>query len=100
MDEEEYSRKYVNLRILKGIRDYLKSENDFPTAVYPIRVPDELLYQVLRLQGSKSVDELIHHIFELGLNLWSEKLYNNVFGSEQSLEEFIELVKKRNRERE
>ena len=99
MDEEEYSRKFVNLRILKGIRDYLKSENDSPTAVYPIRVPNELLYQVLRLQGSKSSDELIHHIFKLGLTLWSENIYKNVFGSEQSLEEFIELVKKRNRER-
>ena len=99
MDEEEYDRKYVNLRIHKSVRDYLKSENDSPTAVYPIRVPDELLYQVLRLQGSKSSDELIHHIFKLGLTLWSEKLYKNVFGSEQSLEEFIELVKKRNRER-
>ena len=99
MDEEEYNRKYVNLRILKSVQDYLRSENDSPAAVYPIRVPDELLYQVLRLQGSKSSDELIHHIFKLGLTLWSDKLYNNVFGSQRSLEEFIELVKKRSRER-
>ncbi len=99
MDEEEYDRKYVYLRMLKSVQDYLRSENDSPAAVYPITVPDELLYQVLRLQGSKSSDELIHHIFKLGLTLWSENIYKNVFGSEQSLEEFIELVKKRNRER-
>ena len=98
MDREEYDRKYINLRILKSIQEYLKSENDSPTAVYPIKVPDDLLYQVVRLQGADSADRLIHHIFEMGLTIWSEKLYSEVFGSEQSLEEFIELVKKRNKE--
>ena len=98
MDEEEYKWKYVNLRVLKSVQDFLKTESTSTTAVYPINVPDDLLYQVLKMQGPEKVDELIHHIFRLGLTLWSEKLYNDVFGSPQSLEEFVELVKKRNRE--
>lgn len=98
MDEEEYTRKYVNLRILKSIQEYLKSENDSSTAVYPIKVPDDLLYQAARLQGAESADKLIHRIFKMGLTVWSGKLYNEVFGSEESLEEFIEIVKKRAKE--
>lgn len=98
MDEEEYRKKYVNLRILKSIQEYLKSGSDSPTAVYPIRVPDDLLYQAARLQGAESADKLIHKIFKMGLTIWSEKLYNEVFGSEESLEEFIEIVKERNEE--
>ncbi len=98
MDEEEYNRKYVHLRILKSIQEYLSSDSDMPTAVYPIKVPDDLLYQVTRLEGAESTDKLIHHIFRLGLTLWSDKLYNDEFGSQQNLEEFIQLVKKRNQE--
>jgi len=100
MDEEEYTNKYLNLRILKSIQEYLKSDDSDHNAVYPIRVPDELLYQTLKLKGPKSTDSLIHHIFQLGLNIWSEKVYNKVFGSQQSLEEFIEIVKKQNKEKE
>ena len=98
MDEKEYNRKYINLRILKSIQEYLKSNVNAPTAVYPIKVPDDLLYQVIKSQGVENADRLIRHIFDLGLTIWSEKLYNDEFGSEQSLEEFIRLVKKRNRE--
>ena len=98
MDEEEYNRKYVNLRILKSIQEYLKAETDSAAAVYPIRVPDDLLYQVLKLQGSENADQLIHHIFKLGLTIWSEKLYGEIFGTQESLEEFIALVKERNQE--
>jgi len=98
MDEEEYNRKYVNLRILKSVQEYLKSDVDSQTAVYPIKVPDDLLYQVIKSQGVENADRLIHHIFDLGLTVWSDKLYNDEFGSEQSLEEFIQLVKKRNRD--
>jgi hypothetical protein len=100
MDEEEYTSKYSNLRILKSIQDYLKSDDNNHTAVYPIRVPDDLLYQTLKLKGAKSADSIIHHIFRLGLGVWSEKLYNTIFGSRQSLEKFIELVKQRNKEDE
>jgi hypothetical protein len=52
----------------------------------------------LKLKGAKSADSIIHHIFKLGLSIWSEKLYNTVFGSHESLEEFIELVRKQNKE--
>ncbi|MCK4792966.1 MAG: hypothetical protein KAV87_55060 [Desulfobacteraceae bacterium] len=101
MDEAEYKGKYINLRILKSIQEYLKKDGAAsPTAVYPIRVPDELLFQVLQLEGAENADSLIHDIFELGLTFWSEQLYDDVFGSEQNLEEFIEMVKKRNRERQ
>ena len=98
MDEQEYNKKYARLRILKSIQEYLKSEGTTPTAVYPINVPDDLLYQVLKLEGADSADKLIHKIFKMGLTLWSEKFYNDSFGSRENLEEFIELVKKRSRE--
>jgi len=98
MDKEEFERKYVNLKILKSIQDYLKPDKETSTAVYPIRVPDELLYQILKLQGAENADKLIHHIFELGLSMWSERRYSEVFGSEKELEGFIELLKKKNKE--
>jgi hypothetical protein len=98
VDEEEYKRKYVNLNVLKSVQDYLKADTTTPNAVYPISVPEDLLYQALKLQGAENADELVHYIFKLGLTLWSEKLFNDEFGSEQSLENFIELVRKRNSE--
>jgi hypothetical protein len=98
MDEEEYNTKYANLRILKSIQEYLKSESDSTTSVYPINVPDDLLLQTLKFEGAKSTDNLIHHIFKLGLTIWSEKLYVEAFGSPNALKSFIEMVKKRSRE--
>lgn len=100
MDEEEYTNKYINLRVLKSIQEYLKADDNNHTAVYPIRVPDDLLYQTLKSKGAKNADSIIHHIFKLGLTIWSEKLYDTVFGSQQSLQEFIELVKKRTKKEE
>ena len=97
MDEEEYNNKYTNLRILKSIQDYLKSDEPAASTVYPINVPDELLYQILKLKGAQSADKMIHHIFRMGLTLWSEHLYSESFGSEQDLENFIEIVKERNK---
>jgi hypothetical protein len=97
MDEEEYNNKYMHLRILKSVQEYLKADENEHTAVYPIRVPDDLLYQTLKSKGAKNADTLIHYIFRLGLSIWSEKQYNDVFGSQQSLEDFIELVKKQNK---
>ena len=96
MDEEEYKNKYVNLRILKSAQDYLKSEDDSTTSVYPIKVPDDLLIQVLKLQGAKGADDLIHHIFKMGLTLWSERLFQDAFGSPAALSSFIDVVKRRN----
>ena len=98
MNEEEFERKVVHLRILKDIQEFLKPDGESSTAVYPINVPNELLYQTVKLQGAENTDRLIHHIFELGLSVWSEKQYSEVFGSEEALEEFIQLVKDRNKE--
>ena len=98
VNEEEYNSKYLALRILKSIQEYLKTESTSETAVYPIKVPDDLLYQVLKLQGPEEADKLIDHIFKLGLDLWSDKIFSDKFGSPQKLEEFIELVKERARE--
>lgn len=95
MDESEYNRKYAHLRILKDIQDYLKREDSQAGTVYPVRVPHELVYQMLKLQGADHVDRLVHEIFRLGLTRWGESLYENEFGSEESLERFIELMKKR-----
>lgn len=98
MNEKEYQKKYADLRILKSTQEYLKSKEDSPTVLYPINVPDDLVYQVLKLQGPEKVDELIHKIFKKGLSMWSEKLYTESFGSQEHLEDFIETVKKRTKE--
>lgn len=98
MHDEEYKRKYLNLRILKSIQEYLASGGQNASAVYPIRVPDELLYQTTKVEGAERADKLIHRIFRMGLNLWSDNLYKEEFGSQKELEEFIQLVKKHNRE--
>jgi hypothetical protein len=94
VDEKEFENKYASLKILKGIHEYLKPEGKPETAVYPIRVPEDLVYQMLKLQGPKHLDSLIHSIFRIGLSVWSEKLYRKVFGSEKSLEEFVDELKK------
>ena len=96
---EEYERRYVHLRILKSIQEYLKSGSDSPTALYPIKVPNDFLYQILKFEGPENVDKLVHHIFKLGLNHWSEDLFKNEFGTLEDLEEFVEMVKKRRKER-
>lgn len=98
MEEEEYRLKYAHLRILKSIQEYLKSDGESQTALFPVRVPDDFLCQVMRLQGTENADKLIHQIFRLGLTVWSEKLFEDVFGTQKSLEEFIEQVKRRVRE--
>jgi hypothetical protein len=98
MEKDEFDKKYSNLRILKSVQEYFKSDTANPTAVYPIRVPDDLLYQFLQREGSEKTDELIHDIFKTGLTIWSEKLYTEAFGTQENLEAFIELVKKRNKE--
>ena len=96
MDEEEYQKKYVPLRILKSIQAYLKNGSPGHTAVYPVNVPHDLLLQVLQHHGSKPVDDLIHDIFRIGLSLWAENLFMEVFGSTKDLEAFVEEVKRRN----
>lgn len=97
MDEKEYNKKYTHLRILKSVQDYLKSDSESSTSVYPIKVPDDLLLQALKLDGPEGADRLIRHIFKLGLTLWNEKLYDNEFGSPSELNKFIDLVKSRAR---
>jgi hypothetical protein len=97
MDETEYNKKFSNLRILKSIQEYLKCESDASISVYPIKVPDELLLQSLKIQGAENADELINYIFKLGLTIWSEKLYQDEFGTTSALCSFIDLVKSRNK---
>jgi len=97
MDEIEYKKKYSNLRILKSIQEYLKSDNDAPISVYPIKVPDDLLLQSLKTQGAENADALINYIFKLGLTIWSEKLYQDEFGTTSALSSFIDVVKERNK---
>lgn len=96
MDETGYDFKYANLKILKTIKEYLKTDGSSPTAVYPILLPEEFLYRILQLQGVESTDRVINHIFKLGLSLWSESLYRAVFGPERDLEQFIKIANKRN----
>jgi hypothetical protein len=97
MDEMEYNKKYANLRILKSVQEYLKSDAEASTSIYPIKVPDELLLQSLKLQGAQNADELINYIFKLGLTIWSEKLYQDEFGTTSALSSFIDKVKNRNK---
>jgi hypothetical protein len=98
MDEEEFQKKYYHLRILKSVQEYLKADTNAAAAVYPVRVPEALLYQLVKSEGPEIADEVIHKIFKAGLTAWSEKMYQDVFGSQENLETFIELLKKRNRE--
>jgi hypothetical protein len=95
MDDQEFKTKYVHLRILKSIQQYLKADTEASAAVYPIRVPDDLLYQLVKIHGPEEADRVIHQIFKIGLSAWSDKLYNEVFGSQQDLETFIDLLKRR-----
>ena len=98
MDEEEFQKKYYHLRILKSIQEYLKADTNAAAAVYPVRVPEELLYQLVKSEGPESADQVIHKIFKAGLMAWSEKMYQEVFGSQENLETFIELLKKKGAE--
>src|SRR5210317_1670583 len=100
MNEKEYNKKFTHLRILKSVQDYLRTNSESSTSVYPIKVPDDLLIQVLRQDGPEGVDRLIHHIFKLGLTLWNEKLYDDEFGTPAALNEFISLVKRKVRDEE
>ena len=98
MDEEEFQKKYYHLRILKSIQEYLKADTNAAAAVYPVRVPEELLYQLVKSEGPEKSDQMIHKIFKTGLTAWSERMYQEVFGSQENLETFIELLKKRGTE--
>ena len=98
MEEEEFRKKYYHLRILKSVQEYLKADTDAAAAVYPVRVPEELLYQLVKSEGPESADQVIHKIFKAGLTAWSEKMYQEVFGSQENLETFIELLKKKGAE--
>lgn len=95
MDEQEFQRKYQNLKILKNIQTYLKTEGEEESVVYPMRVPKELIYQMVRLQGAESADKLIHHILSIGISIWSEKLFQESFGSPENLKAFIEQLKEK-----
>jgi len=95
MGEAEYKRKYVILRILKSIQDYLKSPNDGEKALYPIHVPNDFLIQTLKHEGTAFTDDLIHEIFRLGLKAWADQLYAEAFGNATTLEAFIQEVKER-----
>ena len=98
MDEEEFQKKYYHLRILKNIQEYLKADTNAAAAVYPVRVPEELLYHFVKSEGPEKADQVIHRIFKAGLTAWSERMYQEVFGSQENLETFIELLKKRGTE--
>ena len=93
MDQKEYDAKYRSLRILKSIQEYLKKDDPDETAVYPIRVPDQLVYQIMKIQGSEQTDDLIHTIFKRGLEGWADDLYRQVFGSPEGLAKFIKEMK-------
>jgi len=93
MNEEEYNQKLSELLVLKSIQEYQNSDSTRSAALYPIRVPDNLLYETLKFHGPENADKLIHHIFGLGLDLWSEEFFNNAFGTKQNLEKFIEMLK-------
>jgi hypothetical protein len=98
VDEEEFQKKYYHLRILKSVQEYLKADTNAAAAVYPVRVPEELLYQIVKSEGPETADQVIHRIFKAGLTAWSERMYQEVFGSQENLETFIELLKKRGTE--
>ncbi len=94
MDQQEYNLKYVSMRILKSIQEYLKAEEPGNGASYTIKVPDELLYYIAKMQSRDEADRIIYAIFRQGLKLWADKLFDEVFGSGKKLESFIDLIQK------
>ena len=94
LDEQEYNLKYVGMRILKSVQEYLKVEDPDEAALYPIKVPGELLYHFARLRSTEEADRVVHTIFRLGLKLWADKFFEEVFGSAKELEGFIGIMKK------
>ncbi len=97
MDEKEYRKRYIKLRLLKSIQDHLKNDSE-ESMLYPVKVPNDMLFQLLRSKGPDSVDKLMQGIFRRGLSQWCEDLYKNEFRTEKNLEAFIKLVKERNKE--
>jgi len=95
MEEEEYRKKYTNLMILKSVQDYLKTDTGSSGSVFPVKIPDELFLQILRLDGPEGLDYIVHQIFKLGLAMWNERLFDKEFGSPAALNEFIDLMKRR-----
>jgi hypothetical protein len=95
MEEEEYRKKYTNLMILKSVQDYLKTDTGSSGSVFPVKIPDELFLQILRLDGPEGLDYIVHQIFKLGLSMWNERLFDKEFGSPAALNEFIDLMKRR-----
>ncbi len=95
MEEEEYRKKHTNLMILKSVQDYLKTDTTSSGSVFPVKIPDELFLQVLRLDGPEVLDRTVHYIFKLGLALWNERLFDKEFGSPAALNEFIDIMKSR-----
>ena len=94
LDEQEYNLKYVGMRILKSVQEYLKVEDPDEAALYPIKVPGELLYHFAELRSTEEADRVVHTIFRLGLKLWADKFFEEVFGSTKELEGFIGIIKK------
>jgi hypothetical protein len=99
-NEKEYSLKYAGMRILKSIQEYLKVEDPGEAALYPIKVPSELLYHVTKLRSPEESDRVVHAIFRLGLKVWADKFFEEVFGSPKELEGFIEVMKREGLKRE
>ena len=95
MEDEEYRKKHTNLMILKSVQDYLKTDTGSSVSVFPVKIPDELFMQILRLDGPEGLDYIVHQIFKLGLTLWNERLFDKEFGSPAALTEFIDLMKRR-----
>ena len=93
MERKEFDLKYATLKILKSVQEYLKRKDAEDAAVFPIKVPSGLLAQLISLHGTEDADEVIHAIFRLGLSLWADKLYQEVFENTDSLQDFIRGLK-------
>jgi hypothetical protein len=90
METEDCGRKYVALKILKSIQEYLTSDNHETDAVYPIQVPRDLLIQIVKYHGSRIADELINEMFQVGLKVWAEQFYLDVFEPPENPDPFLD----------
>jgi len=54
----------------------------------------ELLYHIAELRSTEEADRVVHTLFRLGLKLWADKFFEEVFGSAKELEGFIGIMKK------
>jgi len=96
MDESEYNKNILISGYLKAFRN-ISSQRRMPLHRVSHKGSWWPADTVPQIPGAENADELINYIFKLGLTIWSEKLYQDEFGTTSALNSFIDIVKSRNK---